>query len=177
MFEGWRTELKSGLRALGAVLALLIAFSSVAQTVSVIRSGTTTNTAQVDSNGALKVTTSGSAASTPAKTSMTVSSNATACTTAGGASCTTVLASTEIVSYARVAITVKNTGSNALSNCLVEFSPDGTSWEVWDTSTFGTLASGAIVSMQLDGNSRRYIRIEARSASGTTTDVWLTMSP
>ena len=116
----------------------------------------------------------GTYTTTPAKTTTTVSLNATACTTAGGASCTIVYASTEWLTWPNLTITVRNTGANALTNGLVEWSPDGTSFEVWDSTSLAGLAAGATKSVSISGNSRRYLRLEAQSASGTTTDVWIT---
>lgn len=94
--------------------------------------------------------------------------DADACTTAGDADCTIVYASTYWLPWPAMTITLRNSGANALSNCLVEWSADNTNWEVWDSTTFATLASGAILSMGISGQSRGYLRIEARSASGTT---------
>lgn len=111
---------------------------------------------------------------TPAATSTTINSNAVACSTAGGASCTIILASIEMLPWERVTLTVRNSGANAITNCLVEWSPDNTNWEVWDNTTFAALAAGAIKSIAIDGNSRRFLRVEAQSAAGSSSVVNIT---
>jgi hypothetical protein len=116
------------------------------------------------------------ATNTPSATTTAVGASGVACTTPGGASCTIILASTEIIGWSNVTITMRNSGANAFSNVLIEFSPDGTNWEVWDSTTLATLAAAAILSISISGNSRRYIRMEARSASGATAVVNLTMN-
>ena len=98
--------------------------------------------------------------------------NATPCTTAGGASCTIILPSTSYQLYQNVAITIQNAGANTIENVLVEWSPDNTNFEVWDSTTFANLAAGAVLSMQFGDNSRKFLRIEARSASGSTAQVY-----
>lgn len=102
-----------------------------------------------------------------------IPSNGAACTTAGGASCTIILASTNYQLYQNVAISIQNAGANTINNVLVEWSPDNSAFEVWDSTTFANLAAGAILSMQLGDNSRKFLRIEARSASGSTAQVYV----
>lgn len=120
-------------------------------------------------------TTSGRNAASPASAGgISVSANGTPCTTAGGASCTIIYASTDWLQWTNLTITIRNSGSNALDNVLIEWSPDGTNFEVWNTDVFSALAAGAIKSLSFAGNSRRYLRIEARSASGATANVHIT---
>lgn len=100
----------------------------------------------------------------------TVPTNGTACTTAGGASCTVIYApdDTEWLGWTNITITIRNSGANPITDVLVEWSPDNTNWEVWDSTTFAALAAGGIKSLGIGGNSRRFLRIEARSALGAT---------
>jgi hypothetical protein len=115
---------------------------------------------------------SGRATYAPAATTTSLTANGVACTTAGGASCTIVLASIELISWTNVTLTIRNSdGADAITNVLVEFSPDNTNWEVWDSTTFAALAAGGILSLAIAGNSRRYMRVEARAAADVTSVV------
>lgn len=116
------------------------------------------------------------ATSAPAVTNTTLNATASACTAVGGAGCTIVLASTQVIAWTNITITIANTGANAFTNVLVEFSPDNSTWEIWDSTTFATLATATSLSLGMAGNSRRYLRIEAKSASGSSSSVWLTMN-
>jgi hypothetical protein len=102
-----------------------------------------------------------------------VPSNGVACTTVGGASCTIIFPSTSLVLYQNMTITISNVGANAIDNVLVEWSADDTNREIWDTTTFSGIAAGVTKSLAMTGNSRRYLRIEARSASGSTAQVYV----
>lgn len=119
-------------------------------------------------------TASASAVTTPTATTTSISSNGAACTTAGGASCTIVYASTDWLKYSNITITIRNSGANVIENVLVEWSPDNTNFEVWDPNTFANLAAGAIKSLGISGNSRRYLRVEARSSAGASAVVNIT---
>lgn len=131
-------------------------------------------------------TTGGSSGSTtssvnyyvPSATTTTLTGTGTACTAAGGAGCTIILASTQIIQWPNVAITIQNTdGADAMTNVLIEFSPDNTNWEVFDSTSFAGLAAGGILSMNIEGNARRYVRVEARAAvTVTSAVVTLTMN-
>lgn len=161
-----------------AVVFLFAGSYALAQQVSVIRDATTSNKLVVNADGSINIA-GGSTTSAPTKTTTSLTANATACTVPGGASCTTILASTDILSYARVALTINNTGANAIDNVIVQLSPDGTTWENWDATTFASLSATAgstMKSIQLGDNSRHYIRVQARAAANTSADVWLTLS-
>lgn len=119
-------------------------------------------------------TTSGRNAARPAVTSTTISSNATPCTAAGGASCTIIYAATDWLQWPNFTVTIHNSGANAIDNVLIEFSADGTNFEVWDSAIFASLAASAVKSLSFSGQSRRYLRIEARSASGSSAQVHIT---
>jgi len=110
----------------------------------------------------------------PAATTTSLSANATPCTTAGGASCTTIQSSIQLGVWTNVTITLLNGGANAITNVLVEWSPDNTNWEVWDSTTFAAIAAGAQSSIAISGNSRRYLRMEARAAANTSATVTIT---
>lgn len=113
--------------------------------------------------------------------------NGTACTSPSGASCKVVLNSTRVLEWSNVAFTVTNTNPNGVDNILVEVSADNASWELWDSATFsafpagsdcgaGSCGIGTVKSIQLSGNSRYYIRAEARAAIDTAFTVTLTMN-
>jgi len=109
----------------------------------------------------------------PTATTTNLVASGTACTAASGATCTVVLASTEVINYEHLTITVRVSGANTVDNVLIEFSPDGPNWEVWDTGIFSGLTTLAIRSAAMH-NSRRYLRIEARAAANTTVVVNIT---
>lgn len=154
----------------GFMAYVLLAFSSLAYGSEVVTQGAGNTNTQ-----AWKVYTtappsgsssSGRATNAPTATSTPLTANATACTVASGASCTIILASTEIIAWTNISVTIRNAdAADAITNVLVEFSPDNTNWEVWDAATFAGLAATAILSMGIAGNSRRYIRIEARAVA------------
>lgn len=110
----------------------------------------------------------------PAATTTSLTLNATPCTTAGGASCTIIYASFDYGPWPNVTITLRNSGANPIDNVLVEWSPNNSNFEVWDSTTFASLAAGASSSIAIAGNSRRYLRIEARAAAATTAVVTIT---
>ncbi len=98
--------------------------------------------------------------------------NATPCTAIAGASCTTIYTATDWGQWSNLTISLTNTdGANAITNVLVEWSPDGTHYELWDSTAFAALAAGATKSIAIAGNSRRYLRIEARAAATVTSAV------
>lgn len=108
--------------------------------------------------------------------STTVASNGTPCTTAGGASCTNIYGGSggvQWVTYQNLTLWVVNSGANTLDNVLIEWSPDGATWELWDTTTFAGLTAGSVRSLALTGNSRYLLRLEGRSGSGTTITVYV----
>ena len=87
-----------------------------------------------------------------------------------------VVSSSACYLYDHMTFTILNSGSNVLTDVIVEFGPDGTSWEKWDATTFAALSATApdnIKSLALTGNSRKFLRVEARSASGTTVSGWV----
>lgn len=120
----------------------------------------------------------------------TLAVQASGCTTATDSDCTTfglcgtitnatpICASTSaawfIGEFTNVVITVTNSGSNTLSDVLVQVSNNGSSWQVIDDTTYDELAAGATKSSGLVGNAYRWMRITGRSASGT--DVVATIS-
>lgn len=128
-------------------------------------------------SGSSSATASSNAVYYPAATSTSLTGNGTACTAAGGASCTIILASIELGAWSNITITIRNSdAADALTNVLVEWSPDNSNWEVWDSTSFAALAAGAQLSMAISGNSRRYLRIEARAAVDSAAVVTLTMN-
>src|SRR5215813_10469364 len=69
-------------------------------------------------------------------------------------------------------LVIKNTGANALTAARVKLGPDLTTMAVLDSSTFASLAAGAVAQLAIaapvDG-----IRVELESTSGTTVTVAL----
>ncbi len=79
-----------------------------------------------------------------------------------GSSYTVLLPATDVSKFSNLAITLVNHHpTNRLESGSVEFSPDNSAWETdWDTETFaGLAAAGTVRSMQIFGNSRRYVRV------------------
>lgn len=74
----------------------------------------------------------------------------------------------KVSDWSNISITVNNTGSNDLGTIAVQFSPDNTNWENWETSCFSGLAAGAITSIQISGQSRNYMRLRANSQPTAT---------
>lgn len=120
---------------------------------------------------------SGTYTSTPTKTTTVIAANGAACTTIGGASCTIIYASTDWLAWPNYCITLRETaGANPVTNVEVEYSPDNTNWERWDSTTFAALGASTMKSLCVAGNAHRYLRIEAQSAAGSTVDAWVTAS-
>lgn len=116
--------------------------------------------------------------------STTLAVQASGCTTVGDTDCTNIgkcsgattgglCSATDaawfVGDFSNFTLTVTNTGAtNVVSDVLVEFSADGTNYELYDSAYFDELATTTTKHMQFSGNSRRWIRVNARSASGTT---------
>lgn len=126
----------------------------------------------------------GSITPTPSSAATLVSSNApglganvTPCTAPGGASCTNIIGGSgglNLLGYQNFTITITNTDAGALSNGLVEFSADGTNWELYNSTVFSALPAGTTTSLAFAGNSRRFCRVEGRSLAGTTVQATIT---
>lgn len=162
-----------------AVVLVLVPLMAVAQSMVDQGQGSTSFFApwRVTAVGGSGSTSSSLSTYTPSSTSTTLTANGAACTAAGGASCTVILASTEIISWSNVALTIRNSdAADPIDNVLIEFSPDNSNWEVWDSTTFASLTAGSILSLNLSGNARRYIRVEARAAANSASVVHLTMN-
>ncbi len=164
--------MKRFLPVLTAVLVGAIAFG-VEQTVNQGSPGTRGPWPVTAGAGSSGTSTSSSLnAKYPTATTTALIANGAACTTIGGASCTIIYASTDWGQWSNLTITLSNTdGANAITNVLVEWSPDSTRWEIWDSTTFAALAAGTTKSIAISGNSRRYLRIEARGAANVTSAV------
>ena len=116
-----------------------------------------------DTTDWMEVYKAGTYTSAPTATTTTVPLNATPCTAVGGASCTIIYASTDWGAWPNITVSLRNSSANVLENVLVEWSPDGTNFELWDSTSLDNLAAGATASIAISGNSRRYLRLEARS--------------
>lgn len=132
----------------------------------------------IGSSGTIS-TTGGGASSAP--TTVAISGTVVSQTSSfTGANYSTLLSSVDLALYSNVAITmINNHASNTLQSASVEWSPNNSQFEQWDTSTFAGLAGGGTVrSMQILGNSRRYLRIRGiPSGSGGaltgSVEVWV----
>jgi hypothetical protein len=79
-----------------------------------------------------------------------------------GSSYHIVLGPIDVSLFSNFAITlINNHPTNKLESGSVEFSPNSSNWETdWDVQTFaGLAANGGIRSMQVAGNSRKYLRV------------------
>jgi len=78
-----------------------------------------------------------------------------------GANHSIVLGPVDVSRWTNIAITlVNNHATNRLESGSVEFSPNSTNWETdWDVASLAGLAVGDTKSMQITGNSRRYLRV------------------
>lgn len=104
----------------------------------------------------------------------TLAGDGTACAVPGGAHCTIVLAATDVSAWSKLSIYMANTGgTNVVTDTIVEASPNGTNWAIYDATTFASLATSTTKYLAISDKSIKWMRIEARSASGTTTSVWL----
>lgn len=110
----------------------------------------------------------------PTATTTPLTLNAVACTTIGGASCTVIYAATDWGQWSNLTISLRDSGANTIDNVLIEWSPDGTNFELWDSTTFAGILTTVTKSIAIAGNSRRYLRIEARAAAATTAVVTIT---
>lgn len=103
----------------------------------------------------------------------TIGANATACAAPGGASCTVILPKTNVASFNNLTVYVKNShASAAITNILIETSPDGTSWEEVVADTFDALAAGKLKSVNWLGH-YAFVRVEAQATSASSSSVWL----
>ena len=77
---------------------------------------------------------------------------------------------TDVSKYPNLAITlVNNHATNKLESGSVEFSPNNIAWETdWNVSTFANLAAnGGVRSMQITGNSRKWLRVRGIPSGST----------
>lgn len=76
----------------------------------------------------------------------------------------TVFNATDLSLWSNISVTVVNNSVHNLKSASLEWSPNNSNFEQWDTTTFQTLSSSAILSMQIGSNSRRYFRVRAQSS-------------
>lgn len=74
----------------------------------------------------------------------------------------------DVSEWSQISITMQNTGSNDLGTIAVQFSPDNSAWENWDTTVFSNLQAGAMTSVQISGQSRNYMRVRANTQPTVT---------
>lgn len=144
-----------------------------------------TRPALVDSLGRLITTTTNSSGSgatstsantyAPDPTTTSLDGQASGCTTVGDADCTNIFPATNLQAWPRITIWV-TTGGQVLDDCLVEWSYDGVNWELWDPNTFDAQPASTTRTIAIDGNSRKWLRIEARSATAQDVKVAITAS-
>jgi hypothetical protein len=91
---------------------------------------------------------------------------------------TVVLGPVNLMSFDKKTFTVKNTGGTAFSACKVQATPidsgglpseTAADWEDIDTTSIGALAGGAVKSAQIKDDSRKWWRVVAQVAAGSTT--------
>jgi hypothetical protein len=71
-------------------------------------------------------------------------------------SSTLILSATHVANFPNFTISIIN-NSGTFQNGSVQYSPDNINWETI-SSSFGAVASGTMVSLQVINNSRRYVR-------------------
>jgi len=106
-----------------------------------------------------------------------------------GTALTTILGPVDLLRFDKKAFTVKNTGGTAFNAGQLQatsiLDPVATTgvgggpspapstadadWETIDNTTFATLGAGAVKSLQIFSDSRRFWRVRASVAAGTTT--------
>lgn len=118
-------------------------------------------------------------------TTTVLAADADACTTAGDTDCTvfglcsatsadsaelcsSATAHWKVAGFPSFAITVRNSGAQTAKDVLIEFSDNGSNWELWNSTVFDELLAGEMRSIQVNGNSRRFVRVEGNSTVGTT---------
>jgi hypothetical protein len=70
------------------------------------------------------------------------------------------------------ALTIVNNAATSLVSASLEWSPNNSQYEQWDTTSFAGLAAGGILSMQVSSNSRKWFRIRAIATNGST-DIYI----
>jgi hypothetical protein len=97
-----------------------------------------------------------------------------------GVAQTVVIAPRALLGYDKKCFTVKNAGAVALNSCKVQAtaieagaplaaSTLDADWEDIDTTTLASLGAGAVKSVQITNDSRKWWRVVATVASSTTT--------
>jgi len=92
-----------------------------------------------------------------------------AATVSGGSS---LIASAVLRGLGPHRLYVKNVGANPFTSAKVEIGPEAANVHDFDTTTFATLAAGAMASLRIEGPIHA-INLRAVSASGTTASAWL----
>ncbi len=90
-----------------------------------------------------------------------------------GASYNVVFGPIDLSLCSNFALTIINNGAAALTSASLEWSPNNSNYEQWDTTSFAGLAAGGILSMQVSSNSRKWFRVRAIAATGST-DIYVT---
>lgn len=106
---------------------------------------------------------------------VTLGAQASACLEAGDAGCSTLLSATNVTSWPKVSIWCKNTGgANVVTQIAIEASPDGTNWTAVSHGLDALPATGKILQfVTLADLAVPWVRVEARSAAGTTVSCWI----
>jgi hypothetical protein len=90
----------------------------------------------------------------------------------GAAGLVTILGPFDIQTLANVRVTLTNSVA-ALTQCPVQISADGSTWETILAGTFDTLAAGATLSASIPQGVRQ-IRIQAKSAGNASVNAFIT---
>lgn len=93
--------------------------------------------------------------------------NGTPCSAPSGPSCTVIVPAIDVVSWLQVCVSLANVGASALGDGLIEWSPDGVYFELYDSNTFDRLPARTSRSACIRNPGRRWFRVEGRSHSGT----------
>jgi len=83
------------------------------------------------------------------------------------ASAGVILSSSDVSQWSNIAITINNR-AGALGTVAIEFSPNDTDWEEWDTTIFSSQAANTVLSSQIAGNSRNHLRVRSTDTPNNT---------
>lgn len=91
-----------------------------------------------------------------------------------GATSQIIFASTDLSLWTNVAVTVVNNAATTLQSASLEWSPNNSIFEAWDTTSFAALPTATAKSMQILGNSRKWFRVRGIGTNATgSTDVYV----
>lgn len=92
-------------------------------------------------------------------TTILTSSTTEVSSTFTGNSYSVVFGPTDVSLFSNVALTIINNAATAILSASIEWSPNNSQFEVWDTISFANLQPATVKSMQISGNSRKFLRV------------------